>query len=241
MKVKTLEMELKRLTNILTTEKIMKKILSIATFVITLFVLSATSQAALISVSGPTSNVGSLASIIGAPADVNDDVAYNTAQQGFNEVQDYILTSALSVDGGSIAAGTRIDSHMIFLNSGPGNNGTLITQFNVDWTFDGMILGVMSDRNGNLEVASSEDLGASGTLYPLAGFGARGLEMTAGCNVTTATNDCYGILDNVLSLTMRVSEPGDWIRVITADVPEPSIIALFGIGLFGIGLMRRKA
>ena len=40
---------------------------------------------------------------------------------------------------------------------------------------------------------------------------------------------------------MRVTEPGDWIRVITAtNVPEPSIFLLFGTALAVLGFSRRK-
>ncbi|MDH3634369.1 MAG: PEP-CTERM sorting domain-containing protein [Gammaproteobacteria bacterium] len=128
---------------------------------------------------------------------------------------------------------------MIFLNSGPGDDRTLIEHFNVEWLFDGLILGVMSDSSGSLEVASSSLLGAAGTLYPVLPFSARGLEGIPPC---PASDDCYNVSGNALTLTMRVTEPGDWIRVITASrVPEPSIIALFGLGLLVLGFARRKA
>lgn len=188
-------------------------------------------SAALVSVSGPASNLGTLAEILAvAPADVNDDAATNTGLQGFNEIQDFVLTSDLSIDGGSIGAGTRVDSHMIFLNTA-GN--TFASHGDVDWTFDGDILGTLSNFNGSLEVASSGDLGAPGTIYPLAAFAARGLE----------GNDDISFVGNVLTTNFRVTEPGDWVRVITASpVPLPAALPLFatGLGLIGFMAARRK-
>ena len=74
-------------------------------------------------------------------------------------------------------------------------------------------------------------LGAAGTAYPGGPFGARGLESA----------DSYVIGGNTLTVSMFVGQPGDWIRVITATaVPEPGTLALLGIGLFGMGLARRR-
>lgn len=146
--------------------------------------------------------------IIPAPASVVDDAvdggAENTNQEGFLEASDVTLASDLEVDGAAdIPAGTVVTSHMIFLNT-PDSGVT--TDANVVWTFDGPILGVMSDKNGTLEDASNAELGAPGTVYP-GGFGARGME---GADNYTINNDYQ------LRVTMLVAEPGDWIRVITA-------------------------
>jgi hypothetical protein len=114
---------------------------------------------------------------------------------------------------------------MIFLNTGPGDDPTLNRHVEVTWTFSGPVLGVMSDTGGTLEAASSALLGASGTSYPSA-LAHRGLE----------DRDSYTITGNRVVVTMRVAEPGDWIRVVTANTPEPTSGLVFG-GLFGIALL----
>ena len=186
-------------------------------------------NATILSVAGGLSSNGVAASIIAAPTFVLDDTVTNLAQQGFNEKQGVLLGSALLVDGGSIAAGTVVNSHMIFLNQ-PSPGSTV--HASVAWTFSGTILGVMSDLFGTLEVASTPLLGAIGTTYPGAAFIGRGME----------GGDSYtGVGSSVLTVSMAVTQPGDWIRVVTATtVPEPATIALLTFGLFGIASGNRK-
>lgn len=167
--------------------------------------------------------------IISAPATTANDANVLNQQQGFNEKQGVLLATNLLVDGGFVAAGTLVNSHMIFLDIGSGG----FTQI-ANWTFDGTILGVMSDLNGSLESSSNILLGATGTTY--GSYNNRGLE----------DNDDYVISGNQLNVTMRVSQPGDWIRVITLDesqarVPDTgATAALMGLSFLGLLAARKR-
>lgn len=191
------------------------------------FGLPASASATLIGVSGELSSAGFGAQIIDAPASVIDDTAEASYLQAFDEAQGVLLTSDLAVDGGLILAGTVVNSHMVFLEV----DGNARTSHGATFEFDGDVLGVMSDRNGNLEAASSALLGAAGTIYPAA-FSARGLE----------GNDSYSFIGSSISVDFTVTEPGDWIRVVTAsEVPEPSTVVLLGLALAGFVTARKRA
>lgn len=167
--------------------------------------------------------------IISAPASIDDDApaAENTAQQAFDEAQDVTLSAPLRCDDGVvIPAGTRVNSHMIFLNTP--DSGTTYDN-GVTWEFDGDVICVMSDADGNLEAASNAELGAPGTTYPGA-FAARGMENA----------DTYQINGNEITVDMGVSEPGDWIRVVTAwtDTVAPASACVEAVNPSGKNIPR---
>ena len=74
-------------------------------------------KAALVSVSGPASSMGTAPAIIAPPFHVLDNIVTNTGMQGFDEAQEVVTTVAHTTDSGVIPAGALVDSHMIFLNS----------------------------------------------------------------------------------------------------------------------------
>ncbi|WP_170294965.1 VPLPA-CTERM sorting domain-containing protein [Roseospira navarrensis] len=177
-------------------------------------------SAALFSVSGE-------GTVITAPSAVlEDDVTTpSNSQYGFMESSGVWLSRDIDVDGGTIAKGTRVDSYMIFYNTAGGSNTMTVT----NWLFQESILGIMSDQPGNLEADSTDLLGNPGTTYDngnagdSAPYNARGLEAM---DVKNKANDYYivsGVDSTMLELGMRVTEPGDWIRVVTVSaVPLPA-------------------
>ncbi len=181
---------------------------------------------------------------IATPADVLEDGASNTAQQGFDEVQNHTTLQAYdyldaSASVQTLAAGSVIDSHMIFLNT---QGNARADSVNAVWTFTGNIIGVMGNYNGSMEFLSSAELGAAGVTYetdPDNKLAARGLENINGGG---ANDDGFSFTGNVLTLTMRVTEPGDWVRVITDvnPVPVPAGLPLVLTALGAFGFMRSR-
>jgi hypothetical protein len=177
--------------------------------------------------------------IIPAPSNVGNNGAGNNGNQhGFNEKQNYLLNGSLTADSSQqIAANQYINSHMIFLNrTDTSNNAVTAT---ATWTFDGLILGVFSDQNG-ANLFATDFLGAAGTTYPNAPFQNRGLESKTPNNTLNLNGDDYLINGATLSVTMRITQPGDWIRVVTAaPVPIPAAVWMLGTALVGLVGVRR--
>lgn len=100
-----------------------RRLLIVSTLVVVSVAVSQ-ANAVIVSVSGPVSTAGSTApAIIAAPSDALNDFVTNTGMQGFDEAQGVLTTVAFDIDGGSIAVGTLVNSHMIFLNA-PSGGGT---------------------------------------------------------------------------------------------------------------------
>jgi hypothetical protein len=124
---------------------------------------------------------------------------------GFDERTDFFLARNLNADNGVVVqAGAIYSSHMIFLNQEDSQSDPVSAT--ATYHFSCCVVAIMSDTDGLLEAASSDVAGAVGTAYP-GSFAARGLE--SGDSATIGP-DGRSVVVN-----MSVSQPGDWIRVIT--------------------------
>jgi hypothetical protein len=181
---------------------------------------AAPATAAVISVSGA-------GLLIATPDSVDDDTpSSTTAIQIFDVVQRYKLTSDLLTDQGTVAAGTKICSHLVFFNQSESDGARV--RLKAQFGFDGDILGTMSDRDGALRIAPSDYLGGS-TSYT--NFAWRGLEPTDKMSFTGSTLDVvFGVINR-----------GDWVRVVTmAAVPVPAGGLLLPLALGGLAMVRRR-
>ena len=195
-----------------------------ALFAIALGAFSASqASAAVLSAAGDGELFGPAPAVVdnGSPA-VNDNI------KAYDEVQDLVLLSDLTTDDGTVGAGRVVSSHMLFLNREAGGPNR-VGPYEATFTFSGNVLGVF----GNLAGQNATDaLLGGGTDYSgLTGLSARGLE----------GNDRYSIAGDTISVRFTVTEPGDWLRVVTvAPVPVPAGAVLLPMGLAALGAMRRR-
>lgn len=173
--------------------------------------------------------------VIATPATIGEDDPTNRVIQAFNEGSSILLAADLAIDGGVIAAGTYVDSHMIFLNTAGGLDVTATGSFN----FSAEILGFMSSQSGT-NLFTSDSILNGPVTYVAGGYGNnRGLENNDNADFYTQN----GMFD--VDVGMHVTEPGDWMRVVTvAAVPVPAALPLLlaGLGAFGfVGRRKRRA
>jgi len=175
--------------------------------------------------------------VIATPGSVTNDLPDNAPViQGFNEKSNVLLAVDLVLQNYTAAntvamAGTRVDSHMFFMNQESGAPDPVV-ETSAQFSFSSTVLGIITS-DGALD-ATDTLLGALGTTYE-AGFTARGLE----------GGDSVSFAGNTVTLNFRLTQPGDWVRVITeadlAPVPLPAGAPLMLVGLGAFALMRRKA
>ncbi|MEL7082473.1 MAG: VPLPA-CTERM sorting domain-containing protein [Pseudomonadota bacterium] len=195
-----------------------------------------TVQAATISV------VSGDGAVIAAPGRVsNTTPADSTTIFAFNEAEGVILANDLDAVTGmstvadptptsvTIGAGTAVDSHLVIFNSDAGR-----TQVNAmaTFSFSQAILGLIIDGAGL--AATNGELGAEGTSYGALD----GLELGPNAN-----SDEFEVVGNTLFLNLTVTQPGEWVRVITASpavvpVPAAGFVLLGGLG--ALTLVRRR-
>lgn len=172
----------------------------------------------------------------GTPNSVGNDTFQRPHLYGFNEEQNILLLSALSVDevpgggSGSIAAGTEVASHYIFFDPGP-------AQSQEGWVeFDSKILGVITSRG---LLIASDVLANTGVNY--LSPSARGLEGGDFAYISLVAGQ-----ENRLIVDWTASTPGDYVRVLTehspgAPVPEGgSTLALGGLAFALFAALARR-
>jgi len=157
-----------------------------------------------------------LANPFGLPDSVGNDNFQSPNLFEFDEDQNILLTSPLTVNVGSspIPAGTIVASHYVFFDPGPSQRiiGTV--------NFDSDIFGIITTTN---DLAASDFLANTGVNY--LNPGNRGLE--AGDSVTISS-------PRQILFDAVASSPGDYVRVLTAfspaaSTPEPgSLVCLAG-------------
>lgn len=165
---------------------------------------------------------------------VGNDTFQNPNLYGFDEGQNIVIGSNLSVDDrangagggsgvGTLVSGTVVASHYVFFDP-----AASATQKGVI-TFDSDVLAVISSTG---RLAASDFLISTGVNY--LNPADRGLEPGDKVMIT-------GLRE--ISVNWTASSPGDYIRVLTAfspTVPEPSAWALLALGLVTSRVVSRR-
>jgi hypothetical protein len=170
-----------------------------------------------------------------------DDTGADILVHAWNEAQNISLASDILVDfnapgayswsspsaNATIAAGTRISSHLLYFDplSATGRTAT--------FTFDADIIAIIafSDIPGSDRLFLTDFLRNPLTVAPGAHFAQRGLE--------SPDSLVWNVNGRDLFVDFQASSPGNQIRVITQAIPEPAALLLMGVGLGVLGVRAR--
>jgi hypothetical protein len=165
---------------------------------------------------------------------------------GFTEQTNLTLASGLNVGisapgsyiccaglpGGAIAAGTEVDSYLLYASPVTDQSGQDFRDFQGSFTVGpgqkilGIIVGYKNLANTDLL------LGAPGTMYPPASYNLGGLEGTDEVILGPNSQSVY--------VNFHVAVGGDdMIRILTST-PEPADFLLLGSGLLALALFGRR-
>jgi hypothetical protein len=188
------------------------------------------------------------AAIVGStgvsPVAAPTDSTYTEADtlQVFQEQSDLTLANALSLDSGTLAAGTKVNSYNIYLN--PTTPNTWTTAIG-SLTFDSEILGFAWSRN-KLEQTDGV-VGVSDFSYGSVGNwrGLEGIANTKSDDLSGIRGFVFGAGNKTLNVKFNTWGNGfDELRVLTAGTPSagaPEPITMLGAGTaLGFGALFRK-
>ncbi len=207
------------------------------------FFVAAIAAGFALSAHGAILSVGGQVTQIAQPLDARFNVITNPATAYcWNEIQNFALDRVVAIDAfapgtynqagdlvtASLGVGTVVRSHYIHFDIAPQSSASIQGRVR----FDSQIIGVIVvNESGARHLDDSDFLGAP-TLFTH-GNDNRGLEFATDAFRIT-------ILGDTIEFDLSITQPGDFIRVLTAgDVPAPGALAVGGLALIGVARRRR--